>query len=394
MCPVKNFSPPSSETSQWKTFVRVCELNKSDCRAILSLEYTTMQRLSMFGIHKNANSLTNAGISDAKAHMIILFATYMLHMKHHQQTIPKDVTFDQIIEFNYRLSTQNVTAGAASKEAEKDLCWDSRGSFCSQLSMDSIIHSSDASVSSRKSCMKKVSWAKQSSEVEKKQIRRSQLFTLDESSTSTTVDSLNSASCASRWSSCDTTTASLSSGKRSPQNSSHEPVVPPPRRPSLGEESYDRLLSLRNKKKVEPTTSTTNNLPPSRPTRSAPPTPATPAERSTLRWAVAMSVNEELTDSESEWSDDDYSDSEGDESFATKGSIHEDSDNTTKTGWESRIATAHEWTLPANQVLPVNLQALFRRAAENPTLDIQQEIAKAMAASANNASAAPTPIAC
>ena len=43
--------------------------------------------------------------------------------------------------------------------------------------------------------------------------------------------------------------------------------------------------------------------------------------------------------------------------------------------------TTHEWAL-ANQILPVNLQTLFRQAAENPEIDIQTQLQLALAQAA------------
>lgn len=75
-----------------------------------------MKRLSMFGLHKSPQSLLNAGISDAKANMIVVFATYIIHQpkrvvpsKHRHSTpktifcIPKKLAFDDILDFNLSL---------------------------------------------------------------------------------------------------------------------------------------------------------------------------------------------------------------------------------------------------------------------------------------------------
>ena len=140
-----------------------------------------------------------------------------------------------------------------------------------------------------------------------------------------------------------------------------------------------------------------------------------PAAQSTLRWAMALDVDEDLTDSD--WSDSDSDDSDdSDSDDDSESSSEEDMENdeelldlTTldvrhatrqqaekrqikshKTvgdeprvfRWKTSNVTTHEWTLPANQILPINLQTLFRQAAENPEIDIQTQLQLALARAA------------
>ena len=133
--------------------------------------------------------------------------------------------------------------------------------------------------------------------------------------------------------------------------------------------------------------------------------PACPAERSSLRWAIALDVDEDLTDddewnssesdsdSESDWDssdselDSDSDDEEDEDEEPLKRATPSNNQggeqvqhNKNVFQWKTQNVTTHEWTLPANKVLPLNLQTLFHQAAANPDFDIQRELHKALAA--------------
>ena len=129
-----------------------------------------------------------------------------------------------------------------------------------------------------------------------------------------------------------------------------------------------------------------------------------------MKWALALDdaygVDEDLTDSEfdddsdngddseSDYdsddsdsdSDDDSSDDEEFEEEETpkfnklarknKALAHNGGGNVLH--WKTQNVVTHEWTLPANQVLPVRLQSLFHEAAQNPKVDIQQRLQEAL----------------
>ena len=133
-----------------------------------------------------------------------------------------------------------------------------------------------------------------------------------------------------------------------------------------------------------------------------------------MAWSVALDaygVNEDLTDSEYEDDSDDYEsddsdyDSDDSESESDDDSSQEEEElrkmqlikqklaakharkvpvchDEQKLCWKTRNVTTHEWTLPANKILPVNLQSLFREAAQNPEVDIQQRLQEALAGEA------------
>ena len=137
-----------------------------------------------------------------------------------------------------------------------------------------------------------------------------------------------------------------------------------------------------------------------------------PAAQSTLRWAMALDLDDEdLTDSDWSDSDDDDSDSDSDSDDSDSDSDDDDDDDddekvldqatldvaeaakeqTRKSlanepqvfRWKTSNVVTHEWVLPANQILPVNLQTLFRQAAENPEIDIQQQLQLALQQASN-----------
>ena len=107
-----------SEVECWGVFVKVCSLSKDDCSKILSLGYSSMKTLSMFGLHNDAQSLLAAGLEDAKAHMVLLFAAFVLHSIHHKLKIPKGLTFDHVLDFSFHVSAMNSSDKTLSNRAK------------------------------------------------------------------------------------------------------------------------------------------------------------------------------------------------------------------------------------------------------------------------------------
>ena len=123
--------------------------------------------------------------------------------------------------------------------------------------------------------------------------------------------------------------------------------------------------------------------------------PRTPTQRSTRCWAIAL----DGLDFDGFSTDDDYSSSDSDsETTYTASGLDFDSDfsdsdsddddddcsrndSSSRSGsdcrWEGEGINAHEWTFPPNAILP-NLQEMFREAALNRDVDINQRI-KALA---------------
>ena len=130
-----------------------------------------------------------------------------------------------------------------------------------------------------------------------------------------------------------------------------------------------------------------------------------PTRRSTHRWAIALDGLDSLS------TDDDYSSSEISDSETTYLTSDVDSDSDTddsdsddysdddtehgasqspqlvRNRWQGTAINAHEWTFPRNAILP-NLQDVFREAATNRDIDINQRI-KALTMSSSMAINSP-----
>ena len=136
--------------------------------------------------------------------------------------------------------------------------------------------------------------------------------------------------------------------------------------------------------------------------------PRCPSQRSAQRWLIALEDLEYLSSSDDEEDDDDNdddystsdsdsettysasdidfdqycsdSDSDDDESYILSNSgdrAHHSKRGGRDCGWGGKSVNAHEWTFPPNAILP-NLQEVFREAALNQDVDINQRI-KALA---------------
>lgn len=132
--------------------------------------------------------------------------------------------------------------------------------------------------------------------------------------------------------------------------------------------------------------------------------PRNPTQRSAQRWLIALEDLEYVSSSDEEDDDDEYSTSDSDsETTYTAGDLDfdqcfsdsdsDDDDDTimddhdypertpnplqTDRQWGGKAINAHEWTFPPNAILP-NLQEMFREAALNRDVDINQRI-KALA---------------
>ena len=135
--------------------------------------------------------------------------------------------------------------------------------------------------------------------------------------------------------------------------------------------------------------------------------PRNPAQRSAQRWLIALEDLEYVSSSDED-DDDDYSTSDSDsettytagdldfdQCFSDSDSEYDDDDDgdtimedqdcpdrtpclpQTDCRWGGKSINAHEWTFPPNAILP-NLQEIFREAALNRDVDINQRI-KALA---------------
>ena len=93
-----------------------------------------------------------------------------------------------------------------------------------------------------------------------------------------------------------------------------------------------------------------------------------------MRWAQALDVDEDLTDSDFSDSDD----SDWDSDWVDDGDDAEERKEPQKIAIKKQTFEMHELTLPANKVLPFQFQSLFREAAGSPNMDIQQQIQRAL----------------
>lgn len=101
-----------TEKECWRVLARLCHLSRSDCQAILAMEYSNMKRLSMLAtLFSAAEAVTSlmdhAGVSHAKAHIVVLFATYLLH---HKQLVPADLELQDLLDFALQLKQQQPAA--------------------------------------------------------------------------------------------------------------------------------------------------------------------------------------------------------------------------------------------------------------------------------------------
>ena len=101
-------------------------------------------------------------------------------------------------------------------------------------------------------------------------------------------------------------------------------------------------------------------------------------ERTSLRWAQALDVDEDLTDSD--FSDSDDSDWDSDSDSDSDSDTEEASEASQTLRIRTQTATMHGLTLPANKVLPFQFQTLFREVATMPNVDIQARIQQALMA--------------
>ena len=114
-----------------------------------------------------------------------------------------------------------------------------------------------------------------------------------------------------------------------------------------------------------------------------------------MRWAMALEVDidEDLTDSETDDSESDDSESDYDsdsdseydsdeEESESEGEEERDHGDSSEGSarWTEQNVNVHEWTMPANTLLPVNMQQLFREAAKDKNVDINQRIQEALMA--------------
>ncbi|CAB9519156.1 expressed unknown protein [Seminavis robusta] len=518
-----------TERDYWRVFFRVCDLGPNEIKTIHALDYTSITRLSLIGMHKNTESLLKAGISEVKAHMIQFFCTYLLHCKYHQYNVSKDLKMDQILEFNFllanpeqapqgealvlpvqeeepavvkpktlveqstkgdeinvlgldasdhtkssKISSKSSSSKTSSKSSKKNhrrrtsatsngasgtgrKKSSTRRRFSKQSSMDA----SEGSVGSMRSFASKSSLRSCRSSASKKSVSWNPTFkfnqsfgsscpAIDERSTRTPTTMASTGT--SRWSACSTiaehsqrelTTADSvvesSPPARRTSSSSDEKARRPRRRPSVDVAllEMDALQKLYEQKE-ESSKSTLPLFPPvhaeensnsgslketkntlavesPKPTETVPcgvtpcnmmleftphavpPPPSCPYKRSSLRWAQALDVEEDLTDDDWSDSDDDSSDwDSSDDDASLSGapvaeakaeakaealSAREPPSKKTVFSWKSENVTIGEWTLPANRVLPVNLQSIFRAASENPDLNIEEQIHQALSRS-------------
>lgn len=528
----------ANEKDYWKVFVKVCELEREDVKMLYGQEYTSMTKLSLLGLKKDegASLVEKAGMSEVKAQMVYLFATYLLHCKYHRKHIPKDLTFDQVLEFGFLLnnpkeyrtasppttiipeeilppldscSSHSRTEGSmgsstlgSSKTSSKASSKTSstKSSKKKMKSSDPLspkriaskkrIHrdnnpqntvADDQSVVSKSSLRsgsftskKSVSFNFEDGQGETNPSARSsssvrsfrKIPSIDEQTVSTaaTVSTAGSmgrglrestsmpglrrvgtgstqASTNSRWTvdsyktaadtesrtsvartgsnsdlslSCPSRRPSIQvgSGKNatfdkshndnslSPKKIANEPIRHPPARVSGG----PRTMGAR----------WPQNIMSAEPNKTPPPTCA--AARSSLRWAQALDVEEDLTDTDwsdsdddsdddSDWDSSDDEDSDSDEDSSDEESDEEEEEdpaarpkrrnNKDKAGvassskttmtWKTHNVTIEEWTMPMNQVMPMRLQDLLNKAAEDPDFDIQKQIHQAL-----NAKGIPT----
>jgi hypothetical protein len=428
-------SGQESEKLSWKVFVRVCDLTRSDCQVLWGkqMEYSTMKRLSMLGLDPNIQLLLKAGLSHAKANMIILFATYILHNHSDTNDIPFDLTFDDVLAFGLKLKRQNqhlqwmpqqpqwIPLPAQPPMLHPHQLTQPQAPQIPNVEMDRSSPSMSHSGSAKK-CLKSSHSSRGTSNRTQTTAASSMASRWSanekpnmESPTATMVREVPKVEEPRRWSGADVTfhsgtkSAGTNRVKRSHRSS---PAGPPIPRQSTRSEPARRQIR------------DSSPIPPSR----------SPAAGATLKWALALDLDDEdLTDSGDELasgdlSDDGDDDSEsGDESDSDseEDSDESDSDNDDEADLAALVKDAqrrvnnhshpatknlnqhqsgavpkapkqhakdstdvftfkmhnvntHEWTLPANQILPVSLQDLIKEAYRNPEMDIQQRIQAAL----------------
>lgn len=104
--PARGSGVCADEKDYWRVFVKVCELEREDVKKLYGQEYTSMTKISLLGLKKDegASLVEKAGMSEVKAQMVYLFATYLLHCKYHRIHIPKHLSFDQVLEFGFLMN--------------------------------------------------------------------------------------------------------------------------------------------------------------------------------------------------------------------------------------------------------------------------------------------------
>lgn len=71
-----------TEDDHWNLLERICDMEPRDRQALWAMDYSNMTRLSMLGLHQDAKALMDsAGLSHAEAHMVVVFANFLLHSK-------------------------------------------------------------------------------------------------------------------------------------------------------------------------------------------------------------------------------------------------------------------------------------------------------------------------
>lgn len=359
-----------TELECWGVFVRVCSLSNDDCQKISSLGYSSMKTLSMFGLHHNAQPLLCAGLEDAKASMVLLFATFVLHSIHHKLKIPKGLTFDQVLDFSFHLASVNSSDDELSKAKLLEIstaCADDTQSRPSRRSR----HSRGRRQGSSESRKKTVSF----------EMDESYQFSTTNSASVLAVSQNSLASGISRWSSCiEKPSGGITkrdSGSSSGSDSTRM-VSRPFRRPSITEYDAEACCSDH-----AATASTSNQVEGNQWNDCAAyVAPKYRTERESLCWVAPLDVNEDLTDSDYSESDDDASSDSDDEDLEEKDG--ERNGNNSRSGqsttWKEQNALPHDCSLPANKVLPAD--RLFHVAARDPEMDISESIHSALAGKA------------